>query len=60
MNYTLEVIHLPPSGVPMLEVRWPVMFGKKTLMPISLDAIMRRIAEIDHKFEQTDCWLHSC
>ena len=35
------------------------MFGKKTLTPISLEAILRRIAEIDHKFEQTDCWLHS-
>ena len=35
-------------------------FGKKkTLTPISLGAILRRIAEIDHKFEQTDCWLHS-
>jgi hypothetical protein len=31
-----------------------VMFGRKTLTPISLEAILRRIGEIDHKFEQTD------
>jgi hypothetical protein len=34
-----------------------LLFGKKT--PISLEAILRRIAEIDHKFEQTGCWLRS-
>jgi hypothetical protein len=35
------------------------MFGKKTPTPISREAILQRIAEIDHKFEQTDPWLHS-
>ncbi|MBT1516823.1 hypothetical protein KIP88_41185 [Bradyrhizobium sp. SRL28] len=35
------------------------MFGKTTPAPISLEAILRRIAEIDHKFQQTDSWLHS-
>jgi hypothetical protein len=34
------------------------MFGKKTPTPISLKAILQRIAEIDHKFKQTDPWLH--
>jgi hypothetical protein len=33
------------------------MFGKST--PISRETIMRRIDEIDHKFKQTDPWLHS-
>jgi hypothetical protein len=33
------------------------MFGK--LAPISREAIMRRIDEIDHKFKQTESWLHS-
>jgi len=35
------------------------MFGKKTPTPISLKAILQRIAEIDYKFKQTDPWLHS-
>ena len=37
------------------------MFGKKTPTPtpISLEAILQRIAEIDHKFKQTAPWLHS-
>jgi len=28
------------------------MFEKKALTPISREAILRRIAEIDHKFKQ--------
>ena len=36
-----------------------MMFGKKARTPISREAILRRIAEIDHKFTQTDSWLHS-
>jgi hypothetical protein len=36
-----------------------MMFGKKAPTPISREAILRRIAEIDHKFTQTDSWLHS-
>ena len=35
------------------------MFGKKMPTPISREAILQRIAEIDHKFKQTDPWLHS-
>jgi hypothetical protein len=34
-----------------------VMFSPKTLTPLALEAILRRIAEIDHKFEQADSWL---
>jgi hypothetical protein len=33
------------------------MFRKKTPTSISRDAILQRIAEIDHKFKQTDAWL---
>jgi len=36
-----------------------VMFRKKTPTPNSREAILQRIAEIDHKFKQTDPWLHS-
>jgi len=35
-----------------------VMFRKKTPTPIELEVILQRIAEIDHKFKQTDTWLH--
>jgi hypothetical protein len=35
-----------------------VMFRKKTPTPISLEAILHRIAEIDQKFKLTDTWLH--
>ena len=36
-----------------------VMFGKRTPTHISREAILQRVAEIDHKFKQTDPWLHS-
>jgi len=35
-----------------------VMFRKKMPTPIELEVILQRIAEIDHKFKQTDTWLH--
>jgi hypothetical protein len=35
-----------------------VMFRKKTPTPILLEAILRRVAEINHKIKQTDTWLH--
>ena len=35
------------------------MRANKTLTSVSLEAILRRIAEIDHKFDQTDSWQHS-
>jgi hypothetical protein len=51
----------PCSGSWRADVRSEatVMFRKKTPTPISLEAILQRIAEIDHKFKQTDPWLHS-
>jgi hypothetical protein len=35
-----------------------VIFRKNTPTSISREAILQRIAEIDHKFKQTDGWLH--
>jgi hypothetical protein len=35
------------------------MFSKRKPTPISCEAILERIAEIDHKFKQTESWLHS-
>ena|SRR6516165_1093742 len=48
----------PPRHISTLP-RAGLLFGKKTPTPISREAILRRIAEIDQKFKQTDSWLHS-